>query len=172
VLEQMLRTGAITAGERGSAERVQLKLAPPTQTGPAEAPHFVTFVRQLVEQQFGTESLFREGLQITTSLDLDLQHLAEKSARDHIADLKARNATNAALVAIQPSSGQIMAMVGSVNFNDPTINGQVNVALSLRQPGSTLKPFTYVTAFGKGWNPATMFWDIPTTFPGGYKPND
>src|SRR5438270_2014291 len=63
-------------------------------------------------------------------------------------------------------------MVGSVNFNDPSINGQVNVALALRQPGSTLKPFTYITAFGKGWNPATMLWDIPTTFPGGYKPND
>src|SRR5207253_840981 len=172
VLEQMLRTGAITAGERGSAERVQLKLAPPTQTGPAEAPHFVTFVRQLVEQQFGTESLFREGLQITTSIDLDMQHLAEKSARDHIADIKARNATNAALVAIRPATGEVLAMLGSVNFDDPNIAGQVNVAVSPRQPGSTLKPFTYVTAFGKGWSPASMLWDIPTTFPGNYKPND
>jgi membrane carboxypeptidase/penicillin-binding protein PbpC len=63
-------------------------------------------------------------------------------------------------------------MVGSVNFNDTGINGQVNVALAQRQPGSTLKPFTYVTAFSKGWNPATMLWDIPTTFPGSYKPND
>ena len=114
----------------------------------------------------------REGLRITTSLDLDLQHLAETSASDHIADIKARNATNAALVAIQPSTGEVMAMLGSVNFDDPSIDGQVNVALALRQPGSTLKPFTYVTAFGKGWNPATMMWDIPTTFPGGYKPND
>ena len=63
-------------------------------------------------------------------------------------------------------------MLGSVKFDDPSIDGQVNVALALRQPGSTLKPFTYVTAFGKGWNPATLLWDIPTTFPGGYKPND
>ena len=68
--------------------------------------------------------------------------------------------------------GEVLAMLGSVNFDDPAIDGQVNVALALRQPGSTLKPFTYVTAFGKGWNPATMMWDIPTTFPGGYKPND
>src|SRR5207248_6499566 len=89
-----------------------------------------------------------------------------------IADIKARNATNAALVAIQPSTGEVLAMLGSVDFNDPKINGQVNVALSPRQPGSTLKPFTYVTAFAKGWSPATMLWDIPTTFPGGYKPND
>src|SRR5205814_3746401 len=79
---------------------------------------------------------------------------------------------NAALVAIQPASGEVIAMLGSVKFDDPSIAGQVNVALSPRQPGSTLKPFTYVTAFGKGWNPATMMWDIPTTFPGGYKPND
>jgi len=172
VLDQMVRTGAITATERDAASRVQLKLAPATRSGPAEAPHFVTYVRQLVEQLFGTEALFREGLQITTSLDLDMQHLAEKSARDHIADIKARNATNAALVAIRPTTGEIVAMLGSVNFDDPNIAGQVNVALSPRQPGSTLKPFTYVTAFEKGWSPASMLWDIPTTFPGNYKPND
>ena len=172
VLDQMVRTGAITAEQRDAAEEAPLKFVPASQSGPQEAPHFVTYVRQLVEQQFGTEALFREGLQITTSLDLDLQHVAEKSARDHIADIKARNATNAALVSIQPSTGEIEAMLGSVDFFDTKINGQVNVALSLRQPGSTLKPFTYVTAFGKGWNPATMLWDIPMTFPGGYRPND
>jgi 1A family penicillin-binding protein len=172
VLDQMVRTGAITPEQRDSARSAPITLIPTSQVGPQEAPHFVTYVRQMVEQQFGTEALFREGLQITTSLDLDLQHLAEKSATDHIAALRQRNATNAALVAIQPSSGEVLAMLGSVDFNDPKISGQVNVALSLRQPGSTLKPFTYVTAFGKGWNPTTMLWDIPTTFPGGYKPND
>jgi 1A family penicillin-binding protein len=172
VLDQMVHTGAITSAQREAAFSAPLKLVPASQVGPREAPHFVTYVRQLVEDQFGTEALFRLGLQITTSLDLDMQHLAEKSASDHIADIKARNATNAALVAIQPTSGEVLAMLGSVKFDDPAIDGQVNVALAPRQPGSTLKPFTYVTAFGKGWNPATMMWDIPTTFPGGYKPND
>ncbi|MCA1647509.1 MAG: transglycosylase domain-containing protein, partial [Chloroflexi bacterium] len=172
VLDQMVRTGAITTAQRDAAANTRLKLVPASQLGPQEAPHFVTYVRQLVEDQFGTEALFRLGLQVTTSLDLDMQHLAEKSASDHIADIKARNATNAALVAIQPSSGEVLAMLGSVKFDDPAIAGQVNVALSPRQPGSTLKPFTYVTAFKKGWNPATTMWDIPTTFPGGYKPND
>jgi 1A family penicillin-binding protein len=172
VLDQMVHTGAITQAERDAAASSPLNLAPISQSGPQEAPHFVTYVRQLVEQQFGTEALFREGLQITTSLDLNLQHLAEKSAADHIADIKARDATNAALVTIQPSTGEVLAMLGSVNFNDPKIDGQVNVALSPRQPGSTLKPFTYVTAFARGWNPATVLWDIPTTFPGGYKPQD
>ena len=172
VLDQMVRTGAITEQERDQAASAELKLVAASQQTTQEAPHFVTYVLQQVEQQFGTEALYREGLQITTSLDLDLQHLAEQSARAHIADIRARNATNAALVAIQPSTGQILTMLGSVDFNDTRINGQVNVALALRQPGSTLKPFTYITAFSKGWNPATMLWDIPTTFPGGYKPND
>jgi 1A family penicillin-binding protein len=172
VLDQMVRTGAITPQQRQAASSAPIDLIPSSVAGSQEAPHFVTYVRQAVEQQFGTEALFREGLQITTSLDLDLQHQAERSATDHIAAIRQRNATNAALVAIQPSSGEVLAMLGSVDFNDAKISGQVNVALALRQPGSTLKPFTYVTAFGKGWNPATMLWDIPTTFPGGYKPND
>ncbi|MBV9328223.1 MAG: PBP1A family penicillin-binding protein [Chloroflexi bacterium] len=172
VLDQMVRTGAITPQQQAEAAAAPLNLVPPTQSGPQEAPHFVTYVRQLVEQQFGTEALYREGLQVTTSLDLDLQHLAESKAAAHIADIKARNATNAALVAIQPSTGEVLAMLGSVNFNDARINGQVNVALAQRQPGSTLKPFTYITAFSKGWNPATTVWDIPTTFPGDYRPSD
>src|SRR5437868_4057174 len=172
VLDQMARTNAITQTDHDAASNAPLQLAPDSDTSPREAPHFVTYVRQQVEQQFGTEALFREGLQITTSLDVDIQHQAEKAATDHIAAIRARNATNAALVAILPSSGEIMAMLGSVKFDDPSIDGQVNVAISPRQPGSTLKPFTYITAFGKGWNPATILWDLPTTFPGGYKPND
>jgi 1A family penicillin-binding protein len=172
VLDQMVSTRAITANEREAAANAPLKLAPANQVPPREAPHFVTYVRQLVEQRFGTEALFREGLQITTSLDLDLQHLAEKSASAHIAEIKARNATNAALVAIEPASGEVRAMLGSVKFDDPAIDGQVNIALAPRQPGSTLKPFTYLAAFKKGWSPATLVWDIATTFPGGYKPND
>ncbi len=172
VLDQMVRTGAISDEQRQAALTAPLNLVPASQGQSQQAPHFVQYVRQIVEDQFGTEALYREGLQITTSLDLDLQHLAEQKAQAHIDDVRKLHATNAALVSIQPGTGQILAMLGSVNFNDASISGQVNVALALRQPGSTLKPFTYVTAFGKGWNPATMLWDIPTTFPGGYKPND
>ncbi|MDQ3809518.1 MAG: PBP1A family penicillin-binding protein, partial [Chloroflexota bacterium] len=170
VLEQMARTGAITAAQRDEAAIAPIKLVPASASGAREAPHFVNYVLQTVEQRFGTEALFRDGLQITTTLDLDLQHAAEDAARKHIADIKARSATNAALVAIQPGSGEVMAMLGSVDFDDPTIDGQVNVALAPRQPGSTLKPFTYLTAFARGWSPATLLWDVPTTFPGGYRP--
>ena len=172
VLEQMQRTGAITAAQHDAAVRAELKLQPATTFGTREAPHFVTYVRQQIEDRFGTEALFRDGLQVTTSLDLDVQHAAEDAARRHIADIRARNATNAAVVAMRPRTGEVLAMVGSVDFDDASIDGQVNVALAQRQPGSTLKPFTYLTAFGKGWNPATLVWDVPTTFPGGYRPNN
>src|SRR5262249_27109325 len=113
VLDQMVRTGAITQTQADAAARGNIDLVPASNAHPREAPHFVTYVRQQVEDQFGTEALYREGLQITTSLDLNLQHAAEKSARDHIADIRARNATNAALVAIQPGTGEVLAMLGS-----------------------------------------------------------
>ncbi len=172
VLTQMERTGAITEDERLAAEAAPLPLRARSDTGSHEAPHFVDYVRQLLEQQFGTEALYRSGLQVTTTLDLDAQHAAETAARDHIDAIRARNATNAALVSIQPSTGEIMAMLGSANYNDPSTDGQVNVALAERQPGSTLKPFTYLAAFAKGWNPATMVFDVPTTFGGTYTPLD
>jgi 1A family penicillin-binding protein len=172
VLEQMERTGVITPAEREQASRAPLAFRPPTAGTANEAPHFVNYVRQLVEDQYGTEALYRGGLQVTTSLDLDAQHAAELAAREHIDAIRARNATNAALVSIRPSTGEIVAMVGSVDFYDSSIDGQVNVALAERQPGSTLKPFTYLTAFGKGWNPATPLMDAPTTFGGTYTPLD
>ena len=172
VLDQMVRTGLVLDADRQAALRAQLRLKPATTSSSQEAPHFVTYVRQLIEDRYGTEALFRDGLQITTSLDLDMQHAAERSARAHIDQIRARNATNAALVSIQPSTGEVMAMLGSVDFNDSSIDGQVNVATSPRQPGSTLKPFTYVTAFARGWNPATVLMDVPTTFGGNYRPND
>lgn len=172
VLDQMERTGVITSAQRDGAVRAPLQFRAPTDGAPREAPHFVNYVRELLEERFGSEALFRSGLQVTTTLDLDAQHAAEDSARRHVDAIRARNATNAALVAIQPSTGEIVALLGSIDFADPAIDGQVNVALAARQPGSTLKPFTYLTAFGKGWSPATVLMDVPTTFGGSYAPLD
>ncbi len=172
VLEQMARTGTISSAERDAALRAPIQLRSRTAAAQPRAPHFVTWVRQLLEDQLGADALYRSGLQVTTSLDLDAQQVAEHAARQHIDAIRARNATNAALVSIRPSTGEILAMLGSVDFDDPKIDGQVNVALAPRQPGSTLKPFTYLTAFAKGWNPATPLMDIPTVFGGSYRPND
>ena len=109
----MVRTGAITAGEARAAPRAA-HLLPASSFGTREAPHFTNYVLQRIEKRFGTEALFRDGLQITTSLNLDLQHAAEDAARKHIADIKARNATNAAL-SRSAQSGEIMAMLGSID---------------------------------------------------------
>src|SRR6266542_2084907 len=112
VLDQMVRTGAITLAQREAAAKAPLDLVAAASAGTQEAPHFVNYVLQQVEDRFGTEALFRDGLQITTTLDLDLEHAAEDSARKHIGDIRARNATNAALVSIQPKTGEIVAMLG------------------------------------------------------------
>jgi membrane carboxypeptidase/penicillin-binding protein len=101
---------------------------------------------------------------VTTTLDSRLQAIAQEEAQAHLANLKDRHATNAALVALKPDTGEVLAMLGSADFNDPEIDGQVNVTLRLRQPGSSIKPVTYVTAFEKGWTPATLIWDVQTEF--------
>jgi len=170
VLDQMVRHGMITREQADAARAEPIALRPRQQNGPVEAPHFVNFIRELLERSYPSDTLFREGLQIRTTLDLRLQRLAENAARSQIAELRERNASNAAVVAIKPETGEILAMVGSVDYNDVGISGQVNVALRDRQPGSTLKPFTYLTAFSQGWAPATMVMDVPTTFGGTYTP--
>ena len=101
-------------------------------------------------------------MHVYTTLDLNLQTLAEEIARQHIATLEGFNVSNAAVVAILPKSGEILTMVGSLDFHNEDIDGQVNVALAPRQPGSSLKPLFYAAAFAKGWTPATTIWDIPT----------
>jgi 1A family penicillin-binding protein len=170
VLEQMVRHGMISREEADAARAKPIALQPRRESGPIQAPHFVNFIRQLLERSYSSDTLFREGLQIRTSLDLRLQRVAEQAAREQIAELRERNASNAAVVSIRPDTGEILAMVGSVDYDNQAISGQVNVALADRQPGSTLKPFTYLTAFQRGWAPSTMVMDVPTTFGGAYTP--
>jgi len=143
----------------------------PQQTGEdREAPHWVEYVRAELEARFGAEALYRGGYNVYTTLDLDMQHVAEQVARQRIAELRERNATNAALVAMDPATGDILAMLGSVDFYSTEIDGQVNVALQPRQPGSAIKPLTYLAAFERGWTPSTMVMDITQSFPDGANP--
>jgi 1A family penicillin-binding protein len=162
VLDLMVEGGYITAGEAEAAKAEALDLRPPQFD--VHAPHFVTWVQQQLEQKYGADVLYRSGLRVYTTLDSDLQAIAQEEARAHLTTLKGRHATNAALVAMDPGSGEILAMLGSADFNDPDIDGQVNVALRPRQPGSSIKPVTYVTAFEKGWTPSTLIWDVKTEF--------
>ena len=172
VLEQIERNAFATPQEVARARATPLNLRGPETARPTLAPHFVVYVRQWLEQRFPTDLLFRAGLQVQTSLDLKIQQAAEQAARDGIQAIRERNASNAAVVAIRPETGEVLAMVGSLDFNDPAIDGQVNVAIRPRQPGSTLKPFTYLASFERGWSPATMIMDMPTTFGNGYRPNN
>ncbi len=168
VLDLMVKHGYITTEEAAAAHAEPLNLAPLQIE--INAPHFVFYVRQLLEQQYGTDMLYRSGLQVETTLDLRMQTIAEQVAREHVATLAAQNATNASLVAIDPQTGEIRAMLGSADFRDESIDGQVNVALRPRQPGSSIKPFTYLAAFERGWSPATMIMDVNTQFPDGANP--
>ncbi|NOX64004.1 MAG: PBP1A family penicillin-binding protein [Chloroflexi bacterium] len=144
------------------------------------APHFALMVRAQLEDAYGKEVVARGGLRVITTLDMRLQRLAEDAVREGMAKLEGRRARNAALVALDPATGEILAMVGSPDFENDEIDGQVNMATSPRQTGSVIKPLTYVATFEKPddyWTPATIILDEPTEFPDGpgrppYKPKN
>lgn len=176
VLRRMVEDGYVTEAEARAALAEPLRFAP--QEVPLNAPHFVFYVRDLLQQRYGQEMLFGGGLRITTTLDLNLQRMVQRKAYERINELRARNIHNAAVVVMQPNTGQILAMVGSIDYNAviPTstpgetgnvLDGQVNVTTRERQPGSALKPFTYLAAMERGMTPATVLWDVPTEFPVG-----
>lgn len=141
------------------------------------APHFVLYVKSLLEEKYGPKLVEQGGLRVTTTLDYELQKMAEEEVRfqiDRLAQANA-NARNGALVSIDPRTGEVLAMVGSVDYFDTTNDGNVNVALAERQPGSSIKPIMYATAFEKGYTAATFLSDIRTTWSdgaGGYTPKE
>lgn len=136
----------------------------PTRQTTSPAPHFLEHVVRELQNRYGPE-ISRLGWDVTTTLDLELQAAAEARAREHVRSLSDRKVTNAAVVSMRPGTGEILAMVGSLNFNNPEIDGQVNVATALRQPGSAFKLFTYASALEQRYSPATMLLDIPTAIP-------
>ncbi len=136
-------------------------------------PHWVQYVRTLLEERFDPQTIYRSGFNVYTTLDPELQDLAQEIVAQQIATLADKHVTNGALVAIRPSTGEILVMVGSADFYNEAISGQVNMATSpTRQPGSSIKPFTYLAAFEKGWTPATLLWDVYTEFPPSGRPDD
>lgn len=145
----------------------------PTPNVQMRYPHWVQFVRSQLESQFDAQTIYRSGFTVTTTLDAGLQDTAQQIVSEQIAALAGKNANDAALVAIRPATGEILSMVGSADFYNEAIDGQVNMAISqTRQPGSAMKPLTYAAAFEKGWTPATLIWDIPSGFPPSGDPND
>lgn len=163
VLDQMERLGFITSEERERAQKEELKFREPKKN--ILAPHFVFYVKDYLLQFFDESTIENGGLTIITTLDWDLQQKAEQA----IAEFAERNeqilgAKNAALIAIDPKTGQILAMVGSRDYWETKNDGNYNVTTALRQPGSAFKPLAYVTALSKGYRPETVVFDVPTEF--------
>lgn len=174
VLDQMVKQAMITQAQADAAKGETIVLNP--YHIDIKAPHFVYYVKEYLERKYGPD--FSDwGWKVYTTIDLNVQAAAEKVARDRIEEIKRQKATNAAIVVMRPGTGEILAMVGSVDFNDASIDGQVNVATAERQPGSSFKPITYATAFKKGWSPGYVILDALTRFPTGpgqkpYEPNN
>ena len=130
-----------------------------------KAPHFVMYVKQQLVDEYGEDFLESGGLRIYTTLDWSMQEKAEAIVKKHVEKNTVNfNATNAALVSINPENGEILAMVGSKDYFDKENDGNVNVSIRERQPGSSFKPFAYATAFSKGFLPETLLYDVKTDF--------
>ena len=138
-----------------------------------EFPHWVVFIQSLLESQFDAQTIYRSGFTVYTTLDPDMQRDAEQAVSNQLAQMAGKNATNGAVIVMNPQNGEILSMVGSADFNNPDISGQVNMAITnTRQPGSAIKPLTYLAAFEKDWTPSTLIWDVPTKFSPSTDPYD
>jgi penicillin-binding protein 1C len=144
----------------------------PIQHNNMRFPHWVNYIRSVLESKYDAQTIYRSGFTVYTTIDPALQEQAEKIVAAQVKSLADRKVSDGALVAIKPSTGEILAMVGSADFYNESISGQVNMAISPRQPGSAIKPLTYTAAFEKGWTPSTLIWDVPAEFPPSGLPSD
>ena len=164
VLSRMLQEGFLTQEEYDSAKQEKVEFLPQTDTG-IKAPHFVIYVRELLTQKYGEDLVENGGLSVITTLNWEMQQKAEEIVKRHALENKEKfDAENAALVAIDPKTGEILTMVGSRDYFDEEIDGNFNIALASRQPGSAFKPFAYAEAFKKGYTPDTILFDLRTQF--------
>ncbi len=164
VLKKMLEYKLISEEEYSKAVKEDV-LFQPKSMGGIKAPHFVMYIKDYLEETYGTKMLEVGGLKIITTLDWEMQQKAEEIVKTYV--LKngpTYKASNGAMVATDPKTGQILAMVGSRDYFDKDIDGNFNVATAYRQPGSAFKPFVYATAFNKGFTPSTPVYDVPTQF--------
>jgi penicillin-binding protein 1C len=171
VLGLMEKDGFITSEERRQAEEITLHYLETPY--PIEAPHFIWMIRNQVDTLYANGILdLSQSLVIRTTLDLNIQEIAEEAITRQLAEFQSRmpeqNIKNAALVAIEPLTGEILALVGSADYFNGTIDGAVNMALADRQPGSAFKPFLYAQALDPdgpfAWTAATSIMDVSTTF--------
>lgn len=176
VLNQMLKHKNLTGVTEEEIEAAKAEeLVYTTTRIDIKAPHFVFFVKQLLEEEFGVDRVERGGLKVTTTLDYSIQEIAQEELVNGIAKNGLKyNVHNGAVVVMNPNTGEILSMVGSIdywNIEDPKVDGNVNITTSNRQVGSSAKPYTYLSAFTKGYGPWTLAPDIRMSF-GNYKPDN
>jgi len=173
VLRRMREDGYITREQEKKtiAELPNVKFASFGQN--ILAPHFSIYVKTLLEEKYGARLVQEGGLNVTTSLDIKIQDMAQAAVRDQVAAEKYLRVSNGAAVIENVKTGEILAWVGSKDYFAKDITGQFDiVSQAIRQPGSALKPFNYLTGFEKGYTPATMYLDMRTDFGGGYRPSN
>lgn len=171
VLERMRILGYISKEEEQKAARDTVVFSR-QQNNSIIAPHFVFYIEQQLEKTYGPD-VVTQGLTVITTLDTTLQNAAQSIVKEYATANTAKyNASNAALVAVDPKTGQILAMVGSRDYFDEHIDGNYNAALALRQPGSSFKPFVYAAALEKGYTPESILFDLPTQFSTACAPSD
>lgn len=164
VLERMFELGHITEEEKNLSQEESIVFVK-REANSGKALHFVMYIRDYLEEKYGLEEVLNGGLKVVTTIDYDLQKEFEVIVKEAaLENAKKFKATNAALVATDPRSGQILAMVGSRDFFDTEIPGQYNIALASRQPGSSFKPIIYAAAFNLGYTPETVLFDASTQF--------
>lgn len=166
VLKRMVEDGFISQSESDKAYKQVKGFKFSQKYSSIKAPHFVMYVKNKLEEQFGSQAVLSGGLQVTTTLDYEIEKKTEEIVKDEIDKLKSYHVNNAASVIADPKTGEILAMVGSKDYFNEDIDGNFNVATSNnRNPGSSLKPIIYAAAFEKGYTPATMVMDVRTEFP-------
>lgn len=162
VLRRMVEEEFITTQEAMEARQQPLKLR--ENVIDITAPHFVMYVRSLLAEEYGEDVLQQGGLEVLTSLDTNLQNAAQKIVTDEVTSLERLRVSNGASLITNPTTGEILAMVGSKNYFDFEHDGQVNVTIRPRQPGSSIKPLTYALAFENGYTPSSVIQDAPITY--------
>lgn len=166
VLQRMREDGKITKKQETDALKEVKNFKFPERQGNLKAPHFVQYVREQLVKLFGERRVADGDLTVTTTLDYKIQKESEKIVADEIKKLKGLNAGNGAAIVIDPKTGAILSMVGSKNYFDTESEGNFNVALARRQPGSSLKPIAYAAALEKGYTASSLLMDVATEFPG------
>jgi len=162
VVEEMVSTGYLNSvqAEKILSEKIQIK----TNNREIKAPHFVFYIKKLLEEKYGYKNLEKQGLTIKTSLDINIQNEIQKVVTEEIGKVKKMNISNGAALVLDVKNGDILAMVGSKDYWATDIDGKYNIITALRQPGSSIKPINYLLALENGWNMASTIDDSPISY--------